>query len=144
MCFVFYLMYLLHGRVYFMTAKLWELQSRLSSNPTPYHCSFLPTSFVLYFFVIDENPGQKKRYSRKKIILCTKYFMKKKLDINNFMVLILDGNSERGAHIRSNICFFICLKHLIRSIAVANRFFFNPKKHSFFVRAQPLLSYHLI
>ena len=33
------------------------------------------------------------------------------------MVLILDGNSEIGAHVRSNLCYFICLRHLIRSRA---------------------------
>ena len=29
------------------------------------------------------------------------------------MVLTLDGNSEIGAHVRSNLCYLICLRHLI-------------------------------
>ena len=33
------------------------------------------------------------------------------------MVLILDGNSEMGVHVRINICYLICLRHLIRSRA---------------------------
>ena len=39
-------------------------------------------------------------------------------------VHILDGNSEIGAHVRSNLCYFICLRHLIRSRAVTYRIFF--------------------
>ena len=34
----------------------------------------------------------------------------------NTMVLILDGNSELGAHVRSHLCYLICCRHLIRSI----------------------------
>ena len=37
------------------------------------------------------------------------------------MVLILDGNPEIGVHVRSNLCYFICLRHLLRSRAVTNR-----------------------
>ena len=36
------------------------------------------------------------------------------------MVLISDGNSDIGAHVRSNSCFFICLKSLIKARAVTN------------------------
>ena len=32
-----------------------------------------------------------------------------------FMVLILDGNSVIGAHVRSNLCYLICVRRLIRS-----------------------------
>ena len=39
------------------------------------------------------------------------------------MVLISDGNSERGEHVRSNFCFLICLRHLIRPKSVANLIF---------------------
>jgi len=35
------------------------------------------------------------------------------LDVYN-MVLILDGNSEMGAHVRSNLCYLISFRHLIR------------------------------
>ena len=37
------------------------------------------------------------------------------------MALILDGNSEIGSHVRSNLCYLICLRHLIISGAVTNR-----------------------
>ena len=60
-----------------------------------------------------------------------------------FMVLILDGNSEIGAHIRRNICYLICLMHLIRSKAVTNQFF-PPKRFFSLFRAQHVMSYHLI
>ena len=43
------------------------------------------------------------------------------------MVLILDGNSEIGAQVRSNLCYLIWLRHLIRSRAVKNRIFFIRK-----------------
>ena len=46
------------------------------------------------------------------------------------MVLILDGNSEIGAH-KANFLHFICIRHLIRSRAVANRNFFSPKRPIF-------------
>ena len=37
------------------------------------------------------------------------------------MVLILDGNSEIGAHVGSNLRCLICLKHFIRLRAVTNQ-----------------------
>ena len=40
--------------------------------------------------------------------------------------LILDGNSERCAHLRSNLCFLIW--HLIRSRAFTNRIYFLRKR----------------
>ena len=36
------------------------------------------------------------------------------------MVLILDGNVEKGTHVWSEIGTFICLKRLFRSRAVGN------------------------
>ena len=30
---------------------------------------------------------------------------------------------DKGAHMWSNLCYFICLRHLIRTKAVTNRFF---------------------
>ena len=47
-------------------------------------------------------------------------------------VLILDGNSEMYAHVRINPCYLICVMHLVRSRATS------------FMRAQHVLSYHLI
>ena len=60
------------------------------------------------------------------------------------MVLILDGNSEIGAHVRSNLCYLICLGHWIRSRVVINRDFFYEKNPILFMHAQFILSYHLI
>ena len=34
---------------------------------------------------------------------------------------LLDGNSEIGAHVRNNLFYFKCLRHLIRSKGVTNR-----------------------
>ena len=52
--------------------------------------------------------------------------------VENFvMVLILNFNSVIGAHVRSNLYHFICLRHLIRSRAVTNRIFFSPKRPFF-------------
>ena len=42
-------------------------------------------------------------------------------------VLILDGNSEIGAHERSNLRYMISFMHLIRSGAVTNRIFQSEK-----------------
>ena len=40
------------------------------------------------------------------------------------MVLIWDGNSEISEHVRSNLCYFICLMHLIMSKHLQIRYFF--------------------
>ena len=56
------------------------------------------------------------------------------------MVLLLDGNPEIGA-IRSNLCYLICLGHLIRLKAVTNR---TRKEICACMRAQHELSYHLL
>ena len=50
-------------------------------------------------------------------------------DLENWMhsaqsMVTLDGNSEIGAHVMSNICYLICLRHLINSRAFTNRIFF--------------------
>ena len=60
-----------------------------------------------------------------------------------FMVLILNGNIEEGAHVRINICYLICLSHLIRSRAVISRVFFS-EFFFYCMRAQHVLSYHVI
>ena len=39
------------------------------------------------------------------------------------MALIIHGSSELGAHVRSNLCYLICLGHLIKSRAFKNRIF---------------------
>ena len=53
------------------------------------------------------------------------------------------GNSEIGAHVRSNLCYWICLRHWIRLRAATNRVFFLTVLFTF-MRAQHGLSYHLI
>ena len=50
------------------------------------------------------------------------------------MVLILDANSEIGAHVRG----------MNRSRVVKNKIFFLRKDLFYFIRAQHVLSYHLI
>ena len=42
-------------------------------------------------------------------------------------VIVFDGYSEIGAHGKGNLGFLICLRNLIRSIAVTNRIFFLQK-----------------
>mgnify|MGYP006975910399 CR=1 FL=1 len=46
------------------------------------------------------------------------------------IVSILYSNSEKGAHNRSNLCYSICSRHLIKSKAVTNQIFL-PKKTNF-------------
>ena len=53
------------------------------------------------------------------------------------MVLVLDGNSEIGAHVRSNLSYLICLKHRDQSTIE----FISPK---YFYRAEHVLGYHPI
>ena len=43
--------------------------------------------------------------------------------IVKILVLILNGNSEIGAHVKSNLCHLNCLMHLNRSKAVTTRIF---------------------
>ena len=47
------------------------------------------------------------------------------------MVLILYGNSDIGAHVRSKVCCWICLRHMVRSKAVTNLIFLPAKKTIF-------------
>ena len=61
----------------------------------------------------------------------------------NSMVLMFDGNSELGAHVRSTNCCLICLRHLIRS-RTDTIIFFSPKDPFSFLRAQHGLIYRLI
>ena len=50
------------------------------------------------------------------------------LSISAFsMVLILDGNSLSGVHIRHNLCYSTCLRHLIRSRIVTNWIFYTKR-----------------
>ena len=56
------------------------------------------------------------------------------------MVLILAVNSEIGAHVMINLCYFICFRQLMSSRAVI----ILRKDHFSFMRVQHALSYHLI
>ena len=47
-----------------------------------------------------------------------------------------------GAHLRSNTCYLICLRHLIRWRAVAIRFFSLRKDLFSFMRAQHVTIYY--
>ena len=44
--------------------------------------------------------------------------------VKTIKVLILHGISEIGAHVKSNICYLICSRHLIRMRSIRNRIFF--------------------
>ena len=66
--------------------------------------------------------------------ICTLYYI---------MVLKLIGNSEKSAHLRNNLCYLICSRHVIRSEAVTNQIFFLSEKN-FIPSAQHVLSYHVI
>ena len=50
---------------------------------------------------------------------------------NICMVLIIDGNSEIGAHIKSKLCYLICIRHLIRPRTVSYRNFSFPVRPIF-------------
>ena len=59
------------------------------------------------------------------------------------VVLILDGNSAIGAHVRINLSYLIRCGVFIRSGAVINRKFFLRKDLFSFMREQDVISYHL-
>ena len=46
-------------------------------------------------------------------------------------MLILDSNSDIIAYVRSNLCYLICVRHLMRPKAVTNQYF-----EFYFTRAQ--------
>ena len=60
------------------------------------------------------------------------------------MVLTLDGNSERSANVRSNLCYLICLRLSIKPRRVTKWIFFLWKYPFSFMLARHVLSYHLI
>ena len=64
------------------------------------------------------------------------------LETSIVMVLILDGNSEIGAHVRGNLCYYLFKAFDLHQELSQN--FFSPKRpiflHAF---AQYVLSYHL-
>ena len=56
-----------------------------------------------------------------------------------YIVLILEGNSEIGEHVRNNLRYLICLSHLIRPRAVTNqRNVFSPKIPIFLHTCTPI------
>ena len=59
------------------------------------------------------------------------------------MVLMVDGYVVIGAHVRSNLCYFIFLTNLSRSRAIRNRIFSSKDLFSV-MRAHYILSYHPI
>ena len=73
------------------------------------------------------------------------------------MVFMLDVNSKIGAHIWSNLCYSIFVRHLITSNAVTNRIF-SPKRPIFLhacaacselpsnisTMNEPMLAYHML
>ena len=64
------------------------------------------------------------------------------LILKTCMVLIMDGNSEIGVHMCSQIGTLICLRHLPRSTSVANKKI--QESPVFLTRAHNVLSYHKV
>ena len=60
------------------------------------------------------------------------------------MVFVLDGNSEIVAHVRSNLCYLIRIRHLIKSKTFKDRMCFLRKDLFSCMVAHNVLSYHLI
>ena len=60
------------------------------------------------------------------------------------MVLILDGSTEKGAHLWTTPGYLISLIYLCSLTAVTSLIFFSRKYFFSFIRAQHVLSYHLI
>ena len=56
-------------------------------------------------------------------LVCVFFYSKMYLLSILIMVLILDGYSLRGAHVRSNIYYSTCIRRLMRLRAVTNRIF---------------------
>ena len=58
--------------------------------------------------------------------------MYKILKFHDFLLSMLKiyGSSKISAHVKSNLCYLICLRHLVRSRALTNRIFF-PKINLF-------------
>ena len=86
---------------------------------------FLAIYKVLMYILYDDH------------ILCT-------VSSRFIMVLILDGNSEQGENVKSNLSYMICKRHLIDRAQSQIRFLFSNKKQFSFTRAQHVLSYHLV
>ena len=60
------------------------------------------------------------------------------------MVFILDGSSEIGAQVGSDLDCLICIRPLFTSRAVKNLIFFFRKDQFSFKGAQNVFSYHFI
>ena len=58
------------------------------------------------------------------------------------MVPILNSNPEKGAHVRCNLCYLICWRHLDHEQSQI-RFLFLQKRPFSFICAQHVLGYHL-
>ena len=54
---------------------------------------------------------------------------KNQVSVCGLMVLILDGNCEIGAHVRSNLCYLTYLRTLISSRVGTNRIFLSEKTY---------------
>ena len=52
------------------------------------------------------------------------------VQVSYSVVLIIDGNSEIGVHVKSNLC-SICLRHFFKPRAVIETIFFSKKKPVF-------------
>ena len=87
------------------------------------------------FLEIDPDPSVNFRIRIQKKILVHNTLIHYWLYTYFTMVLTLNGNLEKGAHVKSNLYYFICSTHLIRSWAVTNRIPPPKKKQFFFMLA---------
>ena len=67
------------------------------------------------------SPGEQTMWRVGGTGRATNFFFKVLQHMVRSMVLLLDGISEIGAHARTNLCYFSCLRHSIRSRAVTYR-----------------------
>ena len=77
---------------------------------------------LTYSTPISPRPDQQQSrlQKHKTSALCWWTVFCKTSDTIQSMVPIWDGSSEIGAHVSNNICYLICVSHLIRSWAVNN------------------------
>ena len=114
-------------QVFFMRSRT-QLYSRVVSG-SEFSLHFFTT---IYFFIITISlftfiiPWVFYSLNSTKL---NKVFQKIYSDtfLGQGMVITVCGNSEIGAHVSFNLCYFTCLRLLISAIAVTNVFFFFKK-----------------
>ena len=119
-----------HGE-YILIKKIFS-DSACTSNMKTFFLLLIIDFYIVFDLKKFLNKEGVKTYRRTEFFFAVCIFYKyelifhhKLLQCNAPMVRILDGDSEIGAQVRSNIFYLICLRHLIRPRAVSNRMFFS-------------------